>query len=175
MYRESIDLCAQAAMTTELVDPLQGLAALAAANDLGEPAARLFGAAAAIGAAGGYADAATAAEGALASRRAAVVTAHPAAFAAGRDMATEQAIAEARTLATRLDAPASPHPTDPGLTPREREVLRLLVAGRSNQEIAAELFIGYRTAMTHVSNILRKLAVGTRTEAAAEAVRRGLH
>ena len=58
-----------------------------------------------------------------------------------------------------------------GLTPREFEVLRLVAAGRSNPEIAAELFISAKTASVHVSNILAKLGVSGRGEAAAEAHR----
>jgi DNA-binding NarL/FixJ family response regulator len=54
-----------------------------------------------------------------------------------------------------------------GLTGREREVLSLLVAGRSNKEIAAALFISPKTASVHVSNILGKLGASSRTEAAA--------
>jgi DNA-binding CsgD family transcriptional regulator len=61
-----------------------------------------------------------------------------------------------------------------GLTQREREVLRLLAAGRTNREIADELFITEGTAGTHVSNILGKLGVRTRTEAAAIAHRLSL-
>ena len=64
-------------------------------------------------------------------------------------------------------------PGDPGaelsLTEREREVLRLVAAGRSNREIAAELFISPKTASVHVSNILGKLGVASRGEAAATA------
>jgi len=56
-----------------------------------------------------------------------------------------------------------------GLTDREVEVLRLVAAGRSNREIAAELFMSPKTASVHVSNILRKLGVSSRTEAAAKA------
>src|SRR6516165_188710 len=61
-----------------------------------------------------------------------------------------------------------------GLTAREQEVLRLLVAGRSNREIAAELFIAPKTASVHVSNILAKLHAATRTEAAAIAHAEGI-
>jgi len=61
-----------------------------------------------------------------------------------------------------------------GLTAREREVLRLLAAGRSNREIAAELFIATKTASVHVSNILGKLGAASRTEAAAIAHRAGV-
>src|SRR5262249_31365665 len=56
-----------------------------------------------------------------------------------------------------------------GLTPREFEVLRLVAAGRSNRDIAAELFISAKTANVHVSNILGKLGVSGRGEAAARA------
>jgi DNA-binding CsgD family transcriptional regulator len=58
-----------------------------------------------------------------------------------------------------------------GLTDREREVLRLVAAGRGNRDIAAELFISPKTVSVHVSNILAKLGAATRTEAAATAHR----
>jgi DNA-binding NarL/FixJ family response regulator len=61
-----------------------------------------------------------------------------------------------------------------GLTPRELEVLRLLVEGRSNRQIAEELFISGKTASVHVTNILAKLGVHSRLEAAATARRLGL-
>jgi DNA-binding CsgD family transcriptional regulator/tetratricopeptide (TPR) repeat protein len=68
-----------------------------------------------------------------------------------------------------------PTPTDTiGLTEREREVIRLVAAGRSNQEIADTLFITRKTASVHVSNILGKLGVANRVEAAAVAHRLGL-
>lgn len=52
------------------------------------------------------------------------------------------------------------------LTPRELEVLKLIGQGKSNQEIADELIIGIKTVKTHVSNILSKLSVEDRTQAA---------
>ena len=61
-----------------------------------------------------------------------------------------------------------------GLTERELEVLRLVAAGRSNRDIAAELFISPKTASVHVSNILGKLGVSSRGEAAATAYRQHL-
>ncbi|NEE03550.1 helix-turn-helix transcriptional regulator [Phytoactinopolyspora halotolerans] len=64
--------------------------------------------------------------------------------------------------------------TDHGLTAREREVLRLVAAGRSNREIGAALYISTKTASVHVSNIMAKLGVSSRGEAAAVAHRRGL-
>ena len=68
------------------------------------------------------------------------------------------------------DTPA-PEPERLGLTARELEVLRLVAAGRSNREIAGELFISAKTASVHVSNILGKLGVTSRGEAAAAAHR----
>ncbi|MYT23545.1 hypothetical protein GTW69_25210, partial [Streptomyces sp. SID7760] len=71
-------------------------------------------------------------------------------------------------------APPAPAP-DPveslGLTSRERDVLGLVAAGKSNRQIAEELFISPKTASVHVSNILAKLGVAGRGEAAALAHR----
>ncbi|MGW1624057.1 helix-turn-helix transcriptional regulator [Streptomyces sp. NPDC002172] len=78
------------------------------------------------------------------------------------------------TLTTR----AAPRALDPaeslGLTSRERDVLRLVSAGRTNRQIAEELFISPKTASVHVSNILGKLGVAGRGEAAAVAHRLGM-
>jgi DNA-binding CsgD family transcriptional regulator/tetratricopeptide (TPR) repeat protein len=61
-----------------------------------------------------------------------------------------------------------------GLTPRELEVLALVAEGRSNRQVAEALFISAKTASVHVSNILAKLGVASRVEAAAVAHRYGL-
>jgi DNA-binding CsgD family transcriptional regulator len=60
-----------------------------------------------------------------------------------------------------------------GLTAREREVLALVAAGRSNREIANTLYISVKTASVHVTNILRKLGVTNRVQAAAIVHRSG--
>jgi DNA-binding NarL/FixJ family response regulator len=60
------------------------------------------------------------------------------------------------------------------LSPRETEILRLIAEGRANKEIARRLTISERTARTHVSNILHKLGLTSRTQAALLAVREGL-
>ena len=74
------------------------------------------------------------------------------------------------------DGPAAARaaPAAEALTARERDVLRLLVAGRTDREIGDTLSISHRTAMTHVSNILGKLGVESRTAAATLAIRDGL-
>jgi DNA-binding CsgD family transcriptional regulator len=61
-----------------------------------------------------------------------------------------------------------------GLTPREAEVLALLAIGRTNRQIGDELFVSDKTASVHVSNILRKLGVNSRVDAAAVAQRLGI-
>ena len=65
-------------------------------------------------------------------------------------------------------------PPNTSLTPREREVLRLVAAGRSNKEIARTLTITERTAKFHVTSLLNKLGAENRARAAALAVQRGL-
>jgi len=70
--------------------------------------------------------------------------------------------------------PAAPPGADLGLTARELEVLALVAQGRSNRQVAETLFISAKTASVHVSNILAKLGVASRVEAAAVAHRLGL-
>ena len=81
------------------------------------------------------------------------------------------ALAQRAGLSPAAEAPASPLAA---LTPREIEVLRLVAAGNSNGEIGSALFISTKTASVHVSNILAKLGVSGRGEAAALAYRLGL-
>jgi NarL family two-component system response regulator LiaR len=78
--------------------------------------------------------------------------------------------------ATRALIHAATRPPSPGhdLTPREREVLALLVDGLNNTVIAERLVVSPSTVKSHVSNILTKLGVASRTEAATLAVREGL-
>lgn len=76
----------------------------------------------------------------------------------------------AARLMREVQVPDSPET----LTERETEVLRLLARGCSNKEIAQTLSIGEKTVKTHVSNILSKLGVPSRTQAALYAVRIGL-
>ncbi len=89
------------------------------------------------------------------------------AAAAGQVQLSPQA---AERLTREIRTPENPQK----LTDREVEVLRLLAEGKANKEIAADLFISETTVKTHVSNILLKLGVPSRTQAALYAVRIGL-
>jgi DNA-binding NarL/FixJ family response regulator len=89
------------------------------------------------------------------------------AAAAGQVQLSPKAAAR---LMREVRAPENPDQ----LTERETEVLRLLALGQSNKEIALTLTIGEKTVKTHVSNILAKLNVASRTQAALHAVRIGL-
>ncbi|HYD08837.1 MAG TPA: LuxR C-terminal-related transcriptional regulator, partial [Acidimicrobiales bacterium] len=85
----------------------------------------------------------------------------------------------ARRTRIGLDAPkvralGDDHVIRLGLTSREAEVLALVAAGRTNREIGTELYVSEKTASVHVSNILRKLGVSSRVEAAAIAQRVGV-
>ncbi|AYF97401.1 helix-turn-helix transcriptional regulator [Protaetiibacter intestinalis] len=124
---------------------------------------------------------ATAEAGELDAARAPLLEAHGIAASLG----AEPLATGARRLAQRTrivladpDAVAAAEQADPlqryGLTTREREVLMLVAAGRSNPEIARELFISGKTASTHVSNILAKLGLEGRVAAAGLVHRLGL-
>ena len=155
-----------------------GLAGLARA----EAAARLFGAAAAlrrtIGAPVQPADLPDY-ERAVESVRAALdPAALTAAWDAGGALSAEAAVAEARNAALAAAAGGPFARLEPDglseLTPREREVLRLLSAGHADKEIAAMLGISRRTASNHVAALRAKLAAHSRAAIAAIAVRDGL-
>lgn len=79
----------------------------------------------------------------------------------------------ARKLMQELARPATQPPTSDPLTPREVDVLQLVAQGLGNQEIADKLIIGEATVRSHVSNILSKLHLASRTQAALYALREG--
>jgi DNA-binding CsgD family transcriptional regulator/tetratricopeptide (TPR) repeat protein len=128
------------------------------------------------------------AEAFLASRdreMAAAVLAEAIAIAAALGAAPLEELATRLAAQARLALPpadpaaaqttAAAGPDDPyELTPREGEVLRLVAAGWTNQQIADELFIARKTASVHVSNLMAKLGAANRGEAAALAHRLGL-
>jgi DNA-binding CsgD family transcriptional regulator len=80
----------------------------------------------------------------------------------------------ARPAVAQIDRDLEPSARPRGLTEREVEVLRLVAAGRSNAQIAEQLFLSERTVARHLSNIFTKLEVGSRTAAAAFAFEHGL-
>lgn len=80
----------------------------------------------------------------------------------------------ARKLMIELNRPVESSIDEESLTDREEDVLKLLAQGLSNQEIADKLYISERTVRTHVSNILMKLHLANRTQAALHALRGGL-
>jgi DNA-binding CsgD family transcriptional regulator/tetratricopeptide (TPR) repeat protein len=111
--------------------------------------------------------------------RAAAANAVVVAHSIGHELGAAPLLADIEALARRARVPLpTPAGSDPrpdchapmhslGLTTREQQVLTLVAAGRSNGEIAKELFISTKTASVHVSNILRKLGVTNRVEAGA--------
>lgn len=180
-FAESLPLWQAMSNQENQAEWLAGVATLAAIR--GEPAqaAHLFGAADALRTTLGHAftlpERAAFDRGAALARIALGETAFAATYAAGQGLPRDRALADATRWLEEVLAPAASgsHAASPaGLTPRERDVLRLLVAGQSNPQIAQALFISPRTATTHVTNILAKLGVTSRTEAAARAVRDGL-
>jgi DNA-binding CsgD family transcriptional regulator len=94
----------------------------------------------------------------------------------GQRLAWRELLDLARTLAMKEPDAAAPDADQlsHSLSPREIEVLRLLVEGRSDREIGAALFISRHTASNHVAGILAKLGLPSRAAAAAYAVRHGL-
>jgi DNA-binding CsgD family transcriptional regulator len=154
---------------------------LAAAHGEPERAAPLFGAADALRDALGHAftlpERAAFERGVITARAALGDTAFATAEAAGHALPLDEALTDASKFLTFTVAPTADsmgRANVPALTPREIEVLRLIIAGQSNVQIAEVLFISPRTATTHVTNILSKLGVSNRTEAVARALRDGV-
>jgi non-specific serine/threonine protein kinase len=173
----------EAGMQDGLVDWLASAATLASLVRRPEPAVRWFGAAEVLSELVGLV--LTHPARARFSRRANDLRTSlgdarfDAAWAAGRRLSVDDAVAEALAMLAELAVSGQvAGSADPGahagLTPREREVLRLLVEGRQDREIADVLSIGLRTVESHVASILAKLGVETRTAAAAYAFHHGL-
>jgi len=181
-YREAFEIHYEFDHFHGTAETIEGLAAIAAATDQPSRAAWLFGAAMSIRRrTGGFVDQD------LYGRRPETISAlsktlgrdtYDAAHAAGESATLAEILTEvnrdAPTAGESQESPRSVVSEAPcGLTPREREVLRLVAQGRTNREIANALFVSHRTATTHVANILGKLGVSSRTEATAWAVREG--
>ena len=178
-YLDQLDRALAAADRLMVANALTGFAGVAAARRMHTDGARLLGAAEALCVTAGRPMVAQHGQQRNATsvcRAALGAEAFAAAFAAGRDLPMEAAVAMAQAMAATAIAQEGPRPEGTtgaaaGLTRREADVLRLIVAGNSNREIADALFIGHRTAMTHVANVLAKLGAKTRAEAAAIAIR----
>ncbi|MGH2534100.1 MAG: ATP-binding protein [Thermomicrobiales bacterium] len=173
-YREALSLVDERVGTRSVTEQIEGVAVVAAA--VGQPAraARLFGAVEALRGRAGLsfrfpADQIAHERGVAATRAALGEQAFAAAWAAGRALSRDEAMAEAlEPFALSGDVrPAN-------LTRRELEVLRLLVAGHTDREIADVLFIGRRTVEGHVARVFDKLGVRTRAAAVAVALAAGL-
>ncbi len=180
-FTEAAVVCRSIGDVTFTAYSIDGAAAAAAALGRLEPAVRLIAAAAALR--GAVPAAPTpdpidpqhqkkvlaAAREALATERFAAI------WAAGCTLSLDEAIAEALALARPVDA-AGPERLSAlaGLTVRERDVLRLLVGGMTDKEIAAALGIGRRTVSSHVEAIRAKLDAPSRTAAVAIAMRDSL-
>jgi predicted ATPase/DNA-binding CsgD family transcriptional regulator len=178
-HRESLPLRRGAGDPRGMAVWLDSTGALVAAIGRAEPAARILGAGAALRDATGFpyhnheliehrrvvADLRTA----LGPER------FESSWAAGRALSPEEAIAEARALMSEADlAETSAKTASDSLTPREIEVLQLLVGGRSDREIAAALFISHRTVQRHMAHIFAKLGVRTRAAATRAALGAGI-
>ena len=99
----------------------------------------------------------------------------PQALADGiRDVYAGRPALDASVAARLMHRSGSPRQAHSDLTARERDVLRLIVEGLANKQIAQRLGIGEKTIKTHVSRVLAKLGVEDRTQAAVLAIREGL-
>jgi predicted ATPase/DNA-binding CsgD family transcriptional regulator len=182
-YAESVTTAREHGDRFLFANAFSGIASVAAVRGQAERAARLYGAAAALRGELGVPDEGQEVpthDGGEAQVRSAL---SPEAFAsartAGAALSLADAIAEALAEAELAGAPDVATPArDPaaaaGLTVREGQVLRLLAQGLPDRDIAAALFISPRTASAHVSHLLAKLGVESRSAAVAFAVRHGL-
>jgi predicted ATPase/DNA-binding NarL/FixJ family response regulator len=179
LFAESIAAAEEIGVARIIMGAVAGLAGVALARGQPERAIRLLGAVEAARETSGVGRISHApyAERIAADARARVgESAFAAAWKQGQAVSFEHARADALALASSAAEPPQPihREAASGLTQRELDVLRLLVEGQSDREIAETLFIGARTVQTHVANLFAKLGVNARAEAAAVAVRRGL-
>ena len=182
LYRETLAIQRTMGDVWAVGCTLYGLAGVALDRGHAEQAARLLGAAVALAERVGMVldpvDQ-NQADRDVAAVRAELAAAFAAAWEAGRALPLDTAVAEALAVGdaspetgATLAVPA--HAAALGLTERELQVLALVVAGRTDREIAETLFIGRRTAQGHVANILSKLGVASRTAAATAAIAAGI-
>jgi predicted ATPase/DNA-binding CsgD family transcriptional regulator len=183
VLREAAQVLQEIGYREGLAMIVAGLAGVATVRGQPLKAARLFGAAAAVldelGVSLSPEDRRTVDEDTAAVIAVLGETAFTAALEAGRAWSLDEAMAEAVAPDSAFDVPVAPEPVEATpvaslLSPREFEVLHLVVAGKTDRQIGEALLVSRRTAAAHVASILAKLGVASRTAAAAEAVRRGL-
>jgi non-specific serine/threonine protein kinase len=176
VYRESLAIYVELDYRSAVVRGLARLAALACARTQWQRSARLYAVAEARRAA---------ISGALSIPERATYNDDLAAIQAGLTDAqfqsawsSGQVLPDAAAIAYALETSAAPNVTQPaavaGLTPRELEVLRLIAAGQSNKQIAAELYLSIRTVERHITNLYTKIGARGKADATAWALRHEL-
>jgi non-specific serine/threonine protein kinase len=177
LYDETLLLWLDSDDGRGIAGTLAGIAGVVNSRGQSERAARLLGAAWGVAEAMGvrYLAHHVHAERVLAATRARLGDdAFEAAWNEGHALSIEQAVAEARRLLTASASSQSSLPLPRAASPRELDVLRLLVAGHHDREIAAALGLSPRTVQTHIGSLFAKFGVNSRVELTAVAVRRGL-
>jgi DNA-binding NarL/FixJ family response regulator len=177
LFAESLSTARALRGLRVIADAFDGLALLAHADGQPQQAARLLGAAAAVRAEARFARLAPD-RGSIEQLHSALQSllgadAFEAAVAGGRAMSLDAAIDDALTREPTDSVSPTASPST-RLSKRELEVLHLIAEGKSNQEIAAALFISQHTVANHVASILNKLGLDSRAAAAAWAARGGL-
>jgi non-specific serine/threonine protein kinase len=178
LYDETLTLWLDSDDGRGIAGTLAGIAGVANHRGQSERAARLLGAAWGVARALGvrYLAHHVHAERVLAATRSRLPDpVFDAAWSEGQVLSIELAVAEARRLlAVPASVPTQARSSPVTLSPRELDVLRLLVAGHPDREIAAALRVSPRTVQTHVASLFAKFGVNSRVEVTAIAVRRGL-
>jgi DNA-binding CsgD family transcriptional regulator len=177
LYDETLTLWLESDDGRGIAGTFAGIAGVANHRGRPERAARLLGAAWGVAESLGvrYLAHHVHAERVLAATRSQLDDeAFDAAWEEGQTLSIEQAVAEARRLLAASTSAPLPPQSSPRLSPRELDVLRLLVAGHHDREIAAALRVSPRTIQTHVASLFAKFGVNSRVEVTAIAVRRGL-
>ena len=177
LYDETLTLWLESDDGRGIAGTLAGIAGVANRRGQSERAARLLGAAWGVAESLGvrYLAHHVHAERVLAATRSQLDDqTFDTAWIEGQALSIEQTVAEARRLLAAPTSLSVPDRASPRLSPRELDVLRLLVAGHHDREIAAALRVSPRTVQTHVASLFAKFGVNSRVEVTAIAVRRGL-
>jgi DNA-binding CsgD family transcriptional regulator len=179
LYARALDIFVDLGDRWAMIQTIKNIALVWLRSDLLTPAVRILGAATALRDADGITfsalEQAQHEDGIARAKKAMDAADFDHAWVSGASMALEDAVAEVReVIAIPPDIPLPPgqHPDE--LTSRERAVLRLLMEGRTDREIAEALSISHRTVNGHVAHVLAKLGAETRTAAAAIAIRNGI-